>query len=56
MPEDQVTKAKRKKMERAAQLFAGGSSKLIDDRKGWRIDVVAIILDDPPTIRHYENI
>lgn len=59
-PEDQMTSAKRRKFERAASLYAGFHWKLIDDKKGWRLDVVAIVLvgegRDSHDIRHYENI
>lgn len=59
-PEDQMTYAKRRKFERAASLYAGSHWKLINDEKGWRLDVVAIVLvgegRDSHDIRHYENI
>lgn len=59
-PEDQMTSAKRRKFERAASLYAGSHWRLIDDKKGWRLDVVAIVLvgegRGSHDIRHYENI
>lgn len=57
-PEDNMTAAKLKKIRRACQAFAAKNEDLIDDRRGWRIDLVAIELvsDGGPTIRHYENV
>lgn len=56
-PEDNLTSAKLKKLQRTAQLFAGKHSELIDEKRGWRIDLVAICLTlNNRTIQHYENI
>ncbi|MDP2704300.1 MAG: YraN family protein [bacterium] len=61
-PEDQMTYAKRRKFERTASLYAGSykNKNLIYDKKGWRLDVVAIVLvgegRGSHDIRHYENI
>ena len=59
-PEDHMTAGKRHRFERAASLYAGSHEDLIDDKKGWRLDVVAIVLigegRDSHTIRHYENV
>ena len=43
-PEDNLTSAKLRKLKRTASLYAGFNEKLIDDEKGWRIDLVAISL------------
>ncbi len=58
IPEDNMTVAKLKKLRRACETFAGKRPELINEKKGWRIDLVAIVLGDgpEPTIRHYENI
>ena len=58
LPEDNLTAAKLKKLRRACQAFAVKNEDLIDDRRGWRIDLLAIELGDKekPEIRHYENI
>ena len=58
VPEDNMTPAKLKKLRRACEAFAGKRAELINEKKGWRIDLVAIILGDSaePIIRHYENI
>lgn len=58
VPEDNMTPAKLKKLRRACGAFAGKRPDLINEKKGWRIDLLAIVLGDgpEPTIRHYENI
>lgn len=66
-PEDNLTSAKLRKLKRACATFAGKNGDLIDDRRGWRIDLVAVDLNvsrdlsacpEPVegAIRHYENI
>ena len=55
--EDQLTCAKRKKLEKIALFYANSvGDSLISDR-GWQIDLLAITKDgDKATIKHYENI
>ena len=56
-PEENLTAAKLKKLQRMASLYAGFHPKLVDDKMGWRIDLVAItIIDGVPEIKHFENI
>jgi putative endonuclease len=57
-PEENLTAAKLKKLKRTASLYAGYNSELINDKKGWRIDLIAIIIYDNfnYNINHYENI
>ena len=56
-PEDNLTSAKLIKLKRTASLYAGFHPELIDDKKGWRIDLLAITLQDDSTdIKHFENI
>ncbi len=62
-PEDNMTPAKIKKFKKIAAFYAAKNPKLIDENRGWRIDVVAIEMpigeyDDWKRfeIRHYENI
>src|SRR3989338_3111214 len=43
VPEDNMTPAKLKKLRRACQAFAGKRPELINEKRGWRIDLVAII-------------
>jgi putative endonuclease len=68
--EDQLTGAKLTKLQRTASLYANHNSKIVDDEKGWRIDLLAITIKgihgelvEPLTIskkdcaiKHYENI
>lgn len=56
--EDHLTFAKLKKLQRLAEAFANKNPNLIDERKGWRIDLIAINLTTKGgvDIRHYENI
>ena len=59
IPEDNMTSAKLKKLRRACEAFAGKRPELINEKRGWRIDLLAVVLGDgseQPTIRHYENI
>ena len=62
-PEDNLTRAKLKKLERTASLYAGARQDLIDDLKGWRIDLIAIKVPhiltnniDSVVIKHWESI
>lgn len=62
-PEDQMTAAKLTKFKRAASLYAGAHQKLIKDKKGWRLDLIALVREpacaERPAgfrVRHYENI
>lgn len=62
-PEDHMTAAKLTKFKRAASLYAGAHQKLIKDKKGWRLDLIALVRESACTgrpagfrVRHYENI
>ena len=58
-PEDNLTKSKLAKLKRTAMLYAGHHHDLINDQKGWRIDLVAITLEGEhgdTKISYYENI
>jgi len=62
-PENQMTAAKLKKFKKAAYLYAGHNQHFIKDKKGWRLDLIAIEIKgfnelNKPIyqIRHYENI
>jgi putative endonuclease len=56
-PEDQVSAAKLRKFKRIAALYAGNNEELIDEKRGWRLDLIAIELGaQKPIVRHYENI
>ncbi len=67
-PEDQMSEAKIQKFKRTAQLFAGEKENLINNKRGWRLDAIAITLPNNYielnesellkncTLNHYENI
>jgi putative endonuclease len=42
--EDQLTDAKLKKLQRTASLYANHNSGMVNDEKGWRIDLIAITI------------
>lgn len=44
LPEENLTSAKLRKLQRTAGLYVGYNSNLVDDNLGWRIDLVAISL------------
>ncbi len=54
-PEDNLTRAKLVKLRRVAALFAGSNAGLIDEERGYRIDLIALTFN-PQRIFHYENI
>lgn len=62
MPEDELTKAKLGKLQKTASLYTGHYPERVSE-KGWRIDLVAITINDDynddktnPKVEHYENI
>jgi len=61
-PEEHLTSAKLKKLRRMASLYAGHNQKLVNDKRGWRIDLIAINLNDLTDslkdckVNHYENL
>ena len=59
MPEDNLNSAKHRKLIRSAQMFAGRCPSLIKEDQGWRIDLIAVMIDEEENvvdIRHYKNI
>ncbi|MEK7635845.1 MAG: YraN family protein [Patescibacteria group bacterium] len=55
--EDQLTKAKLQKLQRTASLYVGYYPNLVDDTKGWQIDLLALtIKENNYVIKHYKNI
>ena len=61
IPEDQMSSAKIKKFKRACSAYAEYNKNLIDEKRGWRLDVVAITyspadFDKPISLKHYQNI
>lgn len=58
-PEDNFTTQKSRLVNRMAQFFAASHPELlVDEERGWRIDLIAIeiSLNGEHTIRHYENV
>jgi putative endonuclease len=60
-PEDNFTTQKSIKVKRTCEFFTSKYPELIDDEKGWRVDLIAIEISDEsdgeePIIRHYENV
>jgi len=57
-PEDEMSRQKILKTQKAARLYAGHYPNKIDEKRGWRIDLLAITLKtgSTPEITHYENI
>lgn len=57
MPEDQLTSAKLQKLKKTASGYASANPKLIKENRGWRIDLVALALQNSSfETRHYKNI
>lgn len=59
MPEDNLTSNKLRKISRACRIFSGKHPELINEEKGWQIDLIAIDMGvggEASDIRHYENI
>ncbi len=60
VPEDQLTGDKFRKISRACVRFSSKHPNLIDDEKGWRIDLIAVTLigdnENDFQVTHYENI
>lgn len=55
--ENQITFSKMTKFQRTASLYAGSHQELIKDKKGWRLDVIAITkFGEKHEVRHYENV
>ncbi len=58
-PEDNLTAAKFRKISRTCEFFARQHPELVDEDKGWRIDLIAVDIGNDGKardIRHYENI
>ncbi len=57
-PEDQMSGGKMERFMRAAEVYANAHPEHIDEKKGWRLDAIMIVISDSesPKITHYENI
>lgn len=58
VPEDQMSKAKFFKSQKIAASYAAANKNLIDEDRGWRIDLLAISIKDgnKVNVNHYKNI
>lgn len=57
MPEDHLTKAKLRKINRTALMYTGQNQNLIYENRGFRIDLIALTFDDKNVdVKHYQNI
>ena len=58
MPEDNLTSEKIRKITRICTLFSAKHPNLLNDKKGWRLDLIAVTLNKEKIdqIFHYENI
>lgn len=56
-PEDQMTQAKLHKFRQMAEFFANSHPELINEKSGWRIDVLALTkIEKEFVIKHYKNV
>ncbi len=56
-PEDQANPVKMAKVRKTCEALVNRNPKLVNEKRGWRIDLVAIVMgDNKPVIRHYENV
>jgi len=56
-PEDQMTFSKIKKTRRIASYYAGMNQDILDEKKGWRIDMLSLTkIGNDFLVKHYENI
>jgi putative endonuclease len=46
MPEDNLTSSKLRKLRKICEMFAVKHSELVDENKGWQIDLLTIIYSD----------
>jgi len=54
LPEDEMTYSKLKKFKKISEWYANENPSLV--KNGYRLDVITIILSDPPFFQHYKNI
>jgi len=71
-PEDHLTTAKLKKLRRTCEVFCNKNPEIVDERKGWQIDLLAVVIKNQTLnegdvnvltkkrenfiIRHYEKL
>lgn len=56
-PEDQMTYSKIEKFKKIATFYVNSNPKLINDKKGWRMDLIALTkINKDFVLKHYQNI
>ena len=56
-PEDHLTSDKLKRLRKLSSFYANNNPGIIDKKKGWRIDLIALtIYDNYCDASHYKNI
>lgn len=56
-PEDHLTRQKLGQLRKLALFYANSHPKLINPKKGWRIDLIALTINDNCfDLNHYQNI
>lgn len=56
-PEDQMTRDKMTKFKRVSEVYANEHQNLINEREGWRCDVLTLTkIEKDFLIKHYENV
>ena len=56
-PEDNMTPRKLKALRRSCEMFVAKHPELVEETRGWRIDLVALtVFQEDCTIKHYRNI
>ncbi|MBE2272637.1 MAG: YraN family protein, partial [Flavobacteriales bacterium] len=57
IPENQMTGEKMRKFKKAASAYASSHSELIDEKKGWRCDCLALLKEGSEfRVTQYENV
>jgi putative endonuclease len=58
IPEDNFTTQKYKKVKRICEFFAARHPNLINEDRGWRLDLIAVYLFESGkySMKHYENV
>jgi putative endonuclease len=63
-PEDNLSQSKLKKLRRICETFVGDNPKFINEKRGWRMDLLVVNINNSVEpdlegnydVRHYENI
>ncbi len=56
-PENHMTEGKMSRFKKTAESYANRNPKLINDRRGWRLDVIALSkVGNDFVLKHYDNV